>query len=231
MIKIRKSSERGGGDMGWLKAKYSFSFAGFYDPENRGFRNLRVINEDRIEAGQGFGFHPHEDMEIVSYIIEGALEHKDSLGNVGQIIPGQIQRMSAGTGVVHSENNPSKEEETHMLQIWVHTDKKGHQPEYETISFENLEGENLKLIVSPNGDKGSARIHQDVYFYAGKMAEGEQVEYKIANGRHAWVQITKGTIQVNNIELNEGDGAAISEEELLNIESKSDSEFLIIDLK
>ena len=230
MIKIRKSKERGTSDLGWLKAKFSFSFAGYYNPNYNGFRELRVINEDRISPGGGFGFHPHQDMEIVSYIIDGALEHTDSMGNVGQIVPGQIQRMSAGTGVIHSEYNPSKEKETHMLQIWVHTDKKGHEPSYETVSFEGLEGTNFKLIVSPNGENGSAKIHQDVKFYCGKMRDGESEEVNLRPGRYAWIQLIKGTLHVNKVELNEGDGAAISEEELLKLESKGDSEFLLIDL-
>jgi redox-sensitive bicupin YhaK (pirin superfamily) len=229
MIKIRKSKERGSSDLGWLKSKFSFSFAGYYDPSNKGFRQLRVINEDRISPGKGFDFHPHQDMEIVSYIIEGALEHKDSMGNVGQIVPGQIQRMSAGTGVIHSEYNPSKENETHMLQIWVHTDKKGHEPSYETIAYKELKGKNLKLIVSPNGENGSATIHQDVKFYSGKMANGESEEVNLRPGRYAWIQLIQGTLHVNKVELNEGDGA-ISEEELLKIESQGDSEFLLIDL-
>jgi hypothetical protein len=231
MITIRRSHERGGGDFGWLNTRFSFSFDQYYDPRFMGFRSLRVINEDRVQGGHGFPMHPHRDMEIITYLLEGAIEHKDSLGNGSIIRPGDGQRMSAGTGVRHSEANPSKTEEAHLLQIWILPDRKGHEPGYEQKAFPKAEKQGkLRLIASPNGQDGSVTIHQDARLYASLLKLGQQVEHKLDNGRYAWLQVAKGAVEVNGLNLNQGDGAAVSEEKQLSIKGTANAEVLLFDL-
>jgi redox-sensitive bicupin YhaK (pirin superfamily) len=231
MITIRRSHERGGGDFGWLNTRFSFSFDQYYDPRFMGFRSLRVINEDRVQGGHGFPMHPHRDMEIITYLLEGAIEHKDSLGNGSIIRPGDGQRMSAGTGVRHSEANPSKTEEAHLLQIWILPDRKGHEPGYEQKAFPEAEKQGkLRLIASPNGQDGSVTIHQDARLYASLLKLGQQVEHKLDNGRYAWLQVAKGAVEVNGLNLNQGDGAAVSEEKQLSIKGTANAEVLLFDL-
>jgi quercetin 2,3-dioxygenase len=228
MMILRRSEDRGSHDFGWLKAKYSFTFGDYYDPEFLGFRHLLVINQDIIEEGKGFPTHSHKDMEIVSYVISGALEHKDSLGNTEVLRPGQIQRMSAGTGVKHSEYNPSANEQTHMLQIWISPDRLGLNPSYEQIDIETSIG--MHLIVSPEGGKGIAKIHQDVSIYKGKLAHGGTCSYSLKSKRHAWVQVVSGILSVQDKQLHAGDGAALSGIENLYFKAMSDCEFLFFDL-
>lgn len=231
MITIRRSAERGGGNYGWLNTKHTFSFDQYYDPKWMGFRSLRVINEDFVAAGQGFPFHPHRDMEIITYVLEGGLEHQDSMGNGSVIRPGDGQRMSAGTGVRHSEANPSATEAVHLLQIWILPDRKGHAPGYEQKAFpaEEKKGK-LRLIASPDGKDGSVTIHQDAKLYVSLLTRGEEITHSIAPGRHAWLQVAKGAVELNGKLLNQGDGAAVSEEASLTISGKQDAEILLFDL-
>src|SRR5581483_6147136 len=192
MIQIRPSKERGGGDYGWLNTRHTFSFDRYYDPRWMGFRSLRVINEDWVAPGGGFPTHPHRDMEIITYVLEGELEHKDSMGNGSIIRPGDGQRMSAGTGVRHSEANPSKTNPVHLLQIWIVPDRQGHEPGYEQKSFpEDEKRGRLRLIASPNGAGGSVTIHQDAKLYVALLSPGQQVERKLAAGRYSWLQVAK----------------------------------------
>jgi quercetin 2,3-dioxygenase len=231
MITIRRSEERGGGDFGWLNTKFTFSFDQYYDPRFVGFRSLRVINEDRVQAGHGFPMHPHRDMEIITYLLEGALEHQDSMGNGSIIRPGEGQRMSAGSGVRHSEANPSKTEEAHLLQIWILPDRKGHQPGYEQRAFPESEKRGkLRLIASPDGQDGSVTINQDARLYATQLKPGQQVRHDLSPGRHAWLQVAKGAVELNGQTLNQGDGAAVSEEKQLAIKGNADAEVLLFDL-
>lgn len=231
MIKIRRSSERGHANHGWLDTYHSFSFADYYDPQHMGFRSLRVINEDYIEPAQGFPTHGHRDMEIVTYVIEGELSHRDSMGNGETIRPHEVQRMTAGTGVLHSEYS-SPTDKTHILQIWLLPEKKNLQPSYEQTYFapEEKQGK-LKLVASRGGDDGSVHINQDVRLYASILSKDETVSHELAEGRHAWIQLISGALDVNGEVLNPGDGAAISEESMLTITSRKDaSEFLLFDL-
>jgi quercetin 2,3-dioxygenase len=231
MLKIRKSQERGLGDHGWLKSRHSFSFANYYDPAEMGFRALRVINEDRIAGGSGFSPHGHRDMEIISYVVEGALEHKDSAGNKAVIRPGEVQRMSAGRGVTHSEYNHSAAEPAHFFQIWIIPDRAGHDFGYGQRSFaEELAKQKLTLVISPAGENGSIRINQDARLSIGRLAAGEEVDLTLSQGRHAWVQVVKGGLLVNGQELGTGDGLAASEETLLRAKASADAEFLFFDL-
>ncbi len=231
MINIRRSEERGGGDYGWLNTHYTFSFNTYYDPKFMGFRSLRVINEDWVAAGQGFPTHPHQNMEIITYILEGELEHKDSLGTGSIIRPGDGQRMSAGTGIRHSEANPSKTKAAHLLQIWIEPDRAGHKPSYEQKEFPEAEKRNkLRLIASPDGKDGSVSIHQDAKLYVSLLSPGEEVSHEISKGRHAWIQIAKGAVELNGKQLNHGDGAAVSDEAKLTIKGTEDSEVLLFDL-
>ena len=231
MIKIRKSHERGSANHGWLNTQHSFSFANYYDQDHMGFQNLRVINEDFIAAGKGFGRHPHRDMEIVTYMIEGALEHQDSMGNTMVIRSGEVQRMTAGTGITHSEFNHSNEDQVHMLQIWIEPAQQGLQPSYEQRQFrDSFRGGELTLIASPDGRDGSMLIHQDASLLAGKLAKGDEIAYDLAENRFAWVQVVRGQIDLNGHDMEAGDGAAISRERLLNISGKAESEMLLFDL-
>ena len=231
MITVRKSDERGGGDYGWLNTKHSFSFDQYYDPKWMGFRSLRVINEDFVAPANGFPTHPHRDMEIITYILEGKLEHKDSLGTGSIILPGDGQRMTAGRGIRHSEFNPSETETAHLLQIWIMPSKSGLPPTYEQKSFPEAEKQGkLRLIASPDGKDGSVTIHQDARLFVTLLAPGEQVEHRLGEGRFAWLQVAKGGVELNGKALNQGDGAAIGEEEKLTIKGTQDSEVLLFDL-
>jgi quercetin 2,3-dioxygenase len=231
MIKIRRSHERGHANHGWLDTYHSFSFADYYDPQHMGFRDLRVINEDFIEPAQGFGTHGHRDMEIITYVIEGELSHRDSMGNGETIRPHEVQRMTAGTGVMHSEFS-SPTDKTHMLQIWILPEARNLQPGYEQKKFSPEEKQgNLRLVASKGGDDGSVHINQDVKLYASILSSGEEVSHDLAEGRHAWVQLISGSLEVNGERLEPGDGAAVSEEIQLSFHSSTDNtEFLLFDL-
>lgn len=231
MLTLRRAEDRGHFDHGWLNTYHSFSFADYYDSAHMGFRALRVINEDRVQPGEGFGTHPHRDMEIVTYVLEGALEHRDSMGNGSVIRPGEIQRMSAGTGITHSEFNASDQEVVHFLQIWLLPEKRGIEPSYEQtqIDRDQIQG-HLRLIASPDGAESSVVIHTNARVYAGLFHRGTKVELAIPRERHTWVQIARGRARVNGHELAAGDGAALSDEAILTIEGVEASEVLVFDL-
>lgn len=231
MISIRKSGERGHADHGWLNTYHTFSFASYYDPRHMGFRSLRVMNEDRVAAGQGFGAHPHKDMEIVSYVLEGALEHKDSMGNGAVLHAGEFQRITAGTGIAHSEFNPSGEHPTHFYQIWLLPERSGLAPSYEQKRFDG-DGMNnqLRLVASPDGREESLIIHQDAQVYLSKLEVKKSIAYAVASGRHAWLQVLRGSVVLNGQDLGTSDGAAVSEESHLHIAATSDAEFMLLDL-
>lgn len=232
MITIRRADERGQADFGWLNANYTFSFNNYYDPKFMGFRNLRVMNEDYIAAGKGFGAHGHENMEILTYVIEGALAHKDSTGGEGVLKPHEVQRMTAGTGVRHSEFNHSETEKTHLYQIWITPEADGIEPGYEQKYFapEEKQGK-LRLVASRDARDGAVKIHQDVEVYSSILAKDAEVTHELAANRHAWLQVVKGSIALKGEILNASDGAAISNENLLKIKSLADeTEFLLFDL-
>ena len=231
MIKVRKSNERGGANHGWLQSQHTFSFADYYDPGFMGFRDLRVINEDHIAPAQGFPTHGHRDMEIITYVINGELSHRDSMGNGETIRPHEVQRMTAGTGVLHSEYS-SPTDKTHLLQIWILPEKQNLQPGYEQKYFapEEKQGK-LRLVASRGGDDGSVTINQDVSLYASVFSKGDSDEHELGEGRHAWIQVISGSLDVNGTTLEKGDGAAISEERLLQLKATADNtEFLLFDL-
>ena len=232
MITIRPSHERGAANYGWLDTRHSFSFSNYYDPRHMGFGPLRVINEDKIAPTQGFGTHGHRDMEIVTYVLSGALEHKDSIGNGSIIRPGDVQRMSAGTGIRHSEFNASDRDSVHLLQIWLLPAENGIDPGYEQIYIDpDQKRGQLRLIGSPDGRDGSVTIHQDVSLYASLLANGDQVEHTLAPGRVAWVQVAQGAITLNGHTLTAGDGAAIEAETQLAFSSTAeDTELLLFDM-
>ena len=231
MINIRRSDERGGGNHGWLKTHHTFSFDQYYDPRFMSFRSLRVINEDWVAPGQGFRTHPHRDMEIITYVLEGALQHNDSMGNGSIIRPGDVQRMSAGTGVRHSEANSSKTDAVHLLQIWIMPDKQGHKPGYEQKSFpEDEKRGKLRLLASPDGADGAVTIHQDARLYVSLLGPGQEVKHDLGQGRYAWLQVAKGAVELNGKKLGQGDGAAVSEEQKLTIKGVEDAEVLLFDL-
>ena len=231
MITVLPASERFHTDAGWLDSRHTFSFAEHYDPERLGFRALRVINDDRVEPGRGFGSHSHRDMEIISYVLSGELGHRDSMGNGSVIKPGDVQRMTAGTGVVHSEMNPSRAEPVHFLQIWIVPDRAGHRPGYEQKNFSEAERRGrLRLVASRDGGDGSVTIHQDASVYATLLAPGERVAHELRPGRQSWVQVARGSVDVNGRTLREGDGAAISDEARLELTAKDSSEVLLFDL-
>ena len=232
MITVRPAHERGVANFGWLDSRHTFSFGNYYDPNHMGFSALRVINEDKVLPAQGFGRHGHRDMEIISYVLEGALEHKDSLGNGSVIRPGDVQRMSAGSGILHSEHNASSLEPVHFLQIWILPNIKGLTPSYEQTHFstEARQGQ-LRLVGSSDGRNGSVTIHQDVNLYAALLAEKETVSHSIAKGRSLWVQVARGAIQLNGYLLAAGDGAAVTHEHTVSLTGQSnDAEILIFDL-
>ncbi len=231
MIQIRKSTDRGHADHGWLNTYHTFSFSSYHDPRQMGFRSLRVMNEDWVAPGQGFGTHPHQDMEIVTYVLEGALEHKDSMGNGEVLHPGEFQRMSAGTGITHSEFNPSPTEQVHLYQIWLYPERKGLTPSYEQKRFSETElRDRLRLVASPTAADGSLRIFQDAEIFLSKMTNGQQVVHVMAPLRHAWLQVLRGSVTLNGEVLQTSDGAAVSGETKLNIMAQNDAEIMLFDL-
>jgi redox-sensitive bicupin YhaK (pirin superfamily) len=234
MITVRPAAERGHFDHGWLNTYHTFSFADYHDPRHTHFRGLRVINEDTVQPGGGFGTHPHRDMEIITYILEGALAHKDSMGTGSTIVPGDVQRMSAGTGVLHSEFNHSRDELVHLLQIWILPGERGLKPSYEQKTFAAEEKLNrLRLVASPDASDGSVILHSDARIYGSLLELGASVQHALAQGRGAWIQVVSGAIEVNGKRLAAGDGAGIEDEILLTITGRSElgrSEFLLFDL-
>ena len=229
MFEIRKAGERGVANIGWLNSRHTFSFADYYDPNHMGFGPLRVINEDRVQPGQGFPTHGHRDMEILSYVLDGALEHKDNIGNGSIIRPGDVQRMTAGTGVMHSEFNHSKTELVHFLQIWILPDQKNLAPGYEQKAFSREEKQGkLKLVGSKDGRDGSVTIHQDTDLYAAILEPGQRITHALGTGRRAWLQITHGRVEVNGHGLEEGDGAAVAD--LAELTLKGSAEILLFDM-
>lgn len=231
-IAIRPAQERGAANLGWLDTRHTFSFGDYYDPNYLGFASLRVINEDRVRPGKGFQTHGHRDMEILTYVLEGTLEHKDSLGNGSIIRPGEVQRMSAGTGILHSEFNPSPTDPVHLLQIWILPEKTGREPSYEQKYFAEAEKQGkLCLMGSRDGRSGSVTIHQDVDWYATHLATGEEVNYALSAGRNAWIQVARGSVQLNGHSLKAGDGAALSQPAAITLQGTSASaEVLLFDL-
>jgi redox-sensitive bicupin YhaK (pirin superfamily) len=227
---IRRSHERGHADHGWLDSHHTFSFADYYDPEHMGYRALRVINEDRVAPGGGFPTHSHRDMEILSYVLAGGLGHKDSMGNGSVIRPGDVQRMSAGTGVAHSEMNASRQEPVHFLQIWIIPDRRGHQPGYEQKHFpvDDRTGQ-LRIVASPDGRQGSVTVHQDVTLHSGVLRDGDHVRYELPAGRHAWIHVAQGAIVVNGTRLEAGDAAAIDQPGVIDL-AGAGGEVLLFDL-
>jgi hypothetical protein len=231
MQTLRRAGERGHADHGWLDSFHTFSFADYHDPAHMGFRALRVINDDTVAPGGGFGAHPHRDMEIISYVLDGALAHRDSMGTGSVIQPGDVQRMSAGTGVVHSELNASKTDDVHFLQIWLQPARRGLPPGYEQRSFPAAEkAGRLRLVASPDGRDGSVTVHTDASLYAGVLGAGETAELPLAPGRHAWVHVARGAARVNGHDLTAGDGLALSDEALVRIEGQDRGEVLVFDL-
>ena len=231
MLTIRRSRERGGGEYGWLNTRHTFSFDQYNDPKWMGFRSLRVINEDVVAPGSGFPTHPHRDMEIITYVLSGKLEHKDSLGTGSMILPGDGQRMTAGRGIRHSEFNPSTKETVHLLQIWILPERPGLEPSYEQKSFPQTEKQGkFRLMASRNGENGSVRINQDAKLFVSLLKPGEMVTHTLEQNRHAWVQIAKGEVEINGEKLQQGDGAAISDETKLTMTGSKDSEVLLFDL-
>jgi quercetin 2,3-dioxygenase len=231
MIQIRKSNERGHANHGWLDTHFTFSFADYYDPEHVHFRTLRVMNDDRVAGGGGFPMHPHRDMEIVTYVLEGALAHRDSMGNGSVIKPGDIQYMGAGTGVTHSEFNASQTEPVHLYQIWMFPEEKGLKPAYGQKNFSESEKRGkLRLLVSPDGRAGSVKIRQNNELYATVLGSGETVNHELKPERHAYVQVARGSVTLNGTKLDEGDGAAISKEKAIELAGVKDAEVLLFDL-
>jgi redox-sensitive bicupin YhaK (pirin superfamily) len=231
MIQIRSADQRGGGDHGWLKTHHTFSFADFWDPKWMGFRSLRVINEDWVAPNTGFPTHPHRDMEIITYVLEGKLEHKDSLGTGSVILPGDGQRMTAGSGIRHSEFNPSKTDSVHLLQIWIQPEKAALVPSYEQKSFPEAEKRaKLRLIASRDASDGSVKINQDARLYVSLLQPEEEVTHELTAGRHAWLQVARGAVELNGKTMQQGDGAAITDEEKLTIKGRENAEVLLFDL-
>ena len=231
MIRVRKSNERGGGDHGWLRTKHTFSFGQYYDPRQMGFRSLRVMNEDFIAPGRGFGTHPHDNMEIITYVLDGELAHRDSMGNGSTLTPGRFQRMSAGTGVTHSEYNASQERQVHLYQIWIMPNVKNVTPSYEELDVPRDEKLNrLRLVASPDGRDESLTIHQDAAIYLGDLEAGKETSLPLDSGRHAWVQVLRGAATVNGEKLTAGDAAAVSEESAVAIRADEGVEVMVFDL-
>jgi len=230
MIQIRKSSERGHANHGWLDTYHTFSFADYYDPKHMGFRSLRVINEDVVAGGGGFGTHPHRDMEIITWVLSGALEHKDSMGNGSVIRPGNIQYMAAGTGVRHSEFNHSQSEPVHLMQIWIQPDKLGAKPNYAEKEFANMPAGRLNLIVSKSGRDSSIPINQDADVFIAQLGNGDEVTHVLRQGRGAWLQVAEGEISLNGDRLKAGDGAALTSEKNVHLRTEQSSKLLLFDL-
>jgi redox-sensitive bicupin YhaK (pirin superfamily) len=231
MINVRKSASRGRANLGWLDSHHTFSFSQYYDPNYMGFRALRVINEDRVSPGVGFDTHGHRDMEIITYVLEGALEHKDSIGTGSIIRPGEVQRMSAGTGILHSEFNHSSSHSVHLLQIWLLPQTKGLTPSYEQqqTNLKQTPGQ-LKLIASPLGGEGTLKVHQDVNLYAAVLSKGDRIRHTFNTDRQGWLQVARGQVILNQIPLQAGDGAAISHESEVVLTATQDTEILLFDL-
>lgn len=231
MMRLRRAAERGHADHGWLRSAHTFSFAGYHDPAHMGFRALRVINEDRVDPGRGFPTHGHRDMEIVSVVLEGALEHEDSMGHGSVLRPGEVQRMTAGTGVYHSEYNASSSEDLHFLQIWILPAQRGLPSGYEQRRFDEAERRGrLRLLVSPDGEDGSLTVHQDARLYGALLATGEEVTHALGAGRGAWVQVARGVIELCGQRMEAGDGAAIEGEDALTLRGVEPAEILLFDL-
>jgi len=230
MIQLRKSNERGHAEHGWLDSYHTFSFADYYDPEHTHFRSLRVINEDYVAPEMGFSMHPHRDMEIITYVVSGELRHRDSMGNTAVMRAGDVQRISAGTGILHSEMNDSAKEPVHLLQIWIMPDHKGAKPGYAEKSFAKAETGRLHLVASKTGREGSISINQDADLFLGKLQKGDSAKHPIAEGRHAWVQLVKGELDVNGTRLTPGDAVAISKTDSLTLAAIKLSDFLVFDL-
>lgn len=231
MIKVRKAEERGHANHGWLDSYHTFSFADYYDPKAMGFRVLRVINEDTIDGGAGFPMHGHRDMEIITIVREGALEHKDTLGTSSVIRPGDVQRMSAGTGIKHSEFNHSANEKAHLFQIWIMTDKEGHKPGYEQKSFtDELKNQKMVLVASKDGRHGSLSMNQNADLYCGHLDKDGDLKWEIPEGRHVWLQMMKGDLQVDGEKLKGSDAMAVSNEKVLKMSSQNGAEFILFDL-
>lgn len=228
MINIRPSEERGHNKLSWLESRFSFSFDQYYDPEHTQFRSLRVINEDVVAPGGGFPTHPHRDMEILTWILEGALEHRDNTGGSGVIRPGELQHMTAGRGVLHSEFNPSPKDPVHLLQIWILPERKGLDPSYEQLSFPDADLRGKFNLVA--GPQAPVTIHQDANLYIARLDKGAEAKHSLAAGRHAWVQVARGSVRLNGTELKAGDGAAISNETEIHVEARGPSEVLLFDL-
>lgn len=229
MITIRQSEERGGGHHGWLDSRHTFSFADYHDPDHMGFGPLRVINEDRIAPGAGFPTHPHRDMEILTWVLSGAVAHRDSEGNQAVIRPGDLQRMSAGTGIRHSEFNASATDPLHLLQIWIHPERRGLAPGYEQTAFADLNGK-LRLVAARNGRDGALTVHQDAELWVARLALGQEVSFTPRPGRVQWVQLTQGTATLNGETLRAGDGAAVADEATLRLRAGQPTELLLFDL-
>ena len=230
MMTIRKANERGHAEHGWLDTYHTFSFADYYDPQWMGFRSLRVINDDLVQPGMGFGTHPHRDMEILTYMLSGALEHKDSMGNGRVIRAGEVQYMAAGTGVRHSEFNPSKKEAAHLLQIWIQPDQTGVKPRYAEKSLADAPAGELRLITSKTGRDGSIAIHQDAELWLGRLRAGDKVAHTLAKGRHAWVHVAEGEVTLNGEKLSGGDAAALTEEAAVGLTTSQAAQVLLFDL-
>ena len=231
MLQKRPANERGGGDHGWLNTRHTFSFNDYYDPDYMGFRVLRVINEDRVQPGQGFGTHGHRDMEIISYVLEGALAHKDSLGTGSVLRPGEFQHMTAGTGIRHSEFNPSETELVHFYQIWLIPERQGLPPSYDQRAFpEDERRDRLRVVASPDGRDGSLTIRQDAQVFLASLGENQEVRHELERGRYAWLQVLRGALQLNGLDLAAGDGVAVSEEPALVIRATKSSEVMLFDM-
>ncbi len=230
MIRVRKAAERGHFDHGWLDTYHTFSFGDYYDPEHLGFRSLRVMNDDRVQPGQGFGMHGHRDMEIVTYVLEGMLEHKDSLGNGSILRAGELQRMTAGTGVLHSEFNPSNREAVHLYQIWLLPQRKGLKPSYEELALGEAKQGRFRLVASPAGAEGGLTIHQDARLYLASLLPGQAVAHEIERGRAAWLQVLRGSVNVLGDGLAAGDGVAVTDENVVAVQATVPSEVLLFDL-
>jgi redox-sensitive bicupin YhaK (pirin superfamily) len=229
-MKIRRANERGHANHGWLDTYHTFSFADYYDPQWMGYRSLRVINDDLVMPGMGFGTHGHRDMEIITYVLSGALEHKDSMGNGRVITPGEVQYMAAGTGVQHSEFNPAADEAVHLLQIWIQPDKRGVTPRYAEKSLKKAEPGKLQLVTSQAGRDGSIAIHQDADLWLARLSPGNRVTHRLAAGRHAWVHVAEGQVSLNGEQLEAGDAAAVTGEKALELAGTKAAQILLFDL-
>ena len=230
MISVRPSEERGHNQEDWLETHHSFSFHTYYDPEQMGYSDLRIINEDTVAANRGFGMHPHQDMEIITLVTSGELEHQDTMGNRDTIRPYQLQRMTAGKGIWHSEVNPSSDNPVHLFQMWIYPDKNGLEPDYEIKSFEAIRDNDLTLLVSPDGREGSASLHQDAHLYLGRYRANADQTLELNPDRHTWLQVIRGKMSVNGKLVKTGDGVAIEHEERIAIHTETESEFLLFDL-